>query len=124
MVTANSMSDFTYNFTDQYPITGLNYYRLRIAELAKESYSQGGRLWFDNNGGGISVFPVPAGKVLRLRIGNSNLLNTNMRILDLTGKLQMIYRVSNLNGDINIGFLAGGSYILECNDGIHVRFVK
>jgi len=123
-VKANTMSDYTYHFTDQYPLTGLNYYRLRITEWVKESYSQVERLRFDNNGGGISVFPVPAGNVLHLRIGNSNLLNTDLRILDLTGKLQMIYRVNNLNGDINIGNLAVGNYIIECIDGTHVRFVK
>lgn len=69
----------------------------------------------------VSVYPVPATNVLN--VSNSfELLNTNYKIADLTGKIVGSGKISNSR--IDISQLANGIYILALGDNKTVKFIK
>lgn len=70
------------------------------------------------------VFPNPANKVLHVTIGSSKLVNTFIKIYDLTGKQIKKVMPTSQTTEINITNLANGVYIIEIFDGIKSTIKK
>jgi hypothetical protein len=78
-------------------------------------------LYSTGNDIGLSVTPNPNQGVFTLQFFQAEMANTNMRILDINGKLVYEKNYANFRGsfyqNINIGNIASGYYILQIQIG-------
>lgn len=119
-VAGTSSLPLEYHFTDEHPLSGQNYYRIRQVDLdKKENLSMTRQLIF---GGDISikVYPNPVQNQLNVEIFAPVKSKMEMTILDASGRLikQHILDVEegiNQTG-VNMSDLANGVYLLKFKD--------
>jgi uncharacterized delta-60 repeat protein len=125
-----------YSYTDNQPLSAVNYYRLAIKDLdGKIVYSK--ILAIKNNGSGnqqLEVFPNPvsAGGVLQLQLPSGLTGRTNVQISDVTGRvmktLQFDLKGHALATAVDVSTLTKGVYIVNVKStgktNLTTRFVK
>jgi hypothetical protein len=120
----NDNATNTYSITDNNPVNGINYYRIKTtSNNSKENYSAIVRVEMsDKVIKGITVYPNPvAGNVIGLQLNNIASGNYTARLFNSVG--QEVY-VSNLQHNGNNGStgllltksLATGTYQLQISD--------
>jgi hypothetical protein len=118
-----------YRFTDEQPLRGKNYYRLKIIrDDGSFIYSNIILLQMVNKSGHtVVIFPNPVGKQLTIQYdnaGNDAILN----IFNLCGQKVMAINANGQNQKtIDVSNLAGGTYMLEVNSSTEKmisKFVK
>lgn len=123
----NSSVQRSYATTDEHPVSGRNYYRLKIVDIdGKSSFSgiQSVNLITDND---FSIYPSPAKNFIMIEGKFLNKL-VNISLMDMAGKIIAGYR-KNYTGPLSIpvSSLANGTYILQVSDGqttINKKFIK
>ncbi len=125
----NSSSEQQYAFTDNLPVTGINYYRLKQIDLDdRNSYSRTIAVVFDKKGKNITIYPNPAKD--KLMVGFVKPAdNVIMQIIAADGKIVKIEKAGYVqrNYEISIDILTPGSYILQVttgNEKYTIKFVK
>jgi hypothetical protein len=130
----NNNSANAYEFTDEQPIIGINYFRIKsIDNNGRSSFSNIAKVYFGNTGAGIAVFPNPVVD------GKINLYFTEQQPGDYAARLfnnngQLIQSVklqqAGSNGNAVIAFdktIPHGNYILEVikpdNTSEHINIV-
>lgn len=122
----------SYQSIDSFPLTGVNYYRLKQFDSdGTEAYSKvvvvntGG-----NHNGGLNIFPNPVREMVQIRL-NSSANNFIVSVSGVDGKLifQGKGNFSQISEQINsnIKRLAGGLYILQFTSSTErysVKFLK
>ena len=98
----NSLSQSTYSYTDENPLPGLSYYRLKQTDDNGE-YQFGATQSVNNEmivGGGssITVYPLPANNFVFIDISATASVGTTISIIDLTGKI-----AKHINADLYKG---------------------
>jgi hypothetical protein len=122
-VKANTQSTFNYQFNDALPATAINYYRLKIIENIRSSYSQVIRL--ANAGKNvITLSPNPAKNKVLLQSNNAALLNTKARLSNLDGKVLRQMQITQLPFSIDVSTLSKGMYLLQLEDKSVVKIIK
>ena len=131
----NSSQRLTYDFTDNSPIVGNNYYRLKVVDLDNTfSYSNTinipvGEAVVNNF---TRVYPNPTSGLLNVEIQSTDIYDTKIVAYDAIGK-KVLDQSSSLNKGLNtlqldFSKLANGSYILQFSDitgKVHTtKFVK
>ncbi|MFY7879506.1 MAG: T9SS type A sorting domain-containing protein, partial [Lacibacter sp.] len=110
-----------YQTNDNQPLPGTSFYRIKqIAADGSISYSDVKTV--HNNHTGFAVFPNPSSGVMV--VAGNKYQSTNIRVLDITGKL-----IHNFNGfgnrfRIDLSGKAPGTYILLVNGTEHLQVVK
>jgi hypothetical protein len=112
-VSANNLRDYSYRFTDASPIKGSMYYRLKIVEAGRATYSNIIRVSLTGNEK-MFVYPVPAKDVITLERSSNN--TTEAVITDLQGKVLISVRLTQAKQQIDISSLPKGMYILRAGD--------
>jgi surface protein len=104
----NSSVKINYQYTDNRPLAGDNYYRLKQMDLdGAASYSDVQGVNFSNLPTAMQVSPNPANKHIKI----SNLpANATVRIVSMNGS---VYTLPVNNGNINISSLPAGVYFAE-----------
>jgi Secretion system C-terminal sorting domain len=111
-----------YDYTDQQPAQGVNYYRIAGVDFdGKRKYSTVVKV--NMNGGGkpqLTAFPLPAKDVVTVRLEGAA-ANTNMiAVTDNSGRILLkrsfVATGSTTQFDLNISNLANGSYIIQWRD--------
>jgi hypothetical protein len=129
--TGNSSIIKNYIFTDQLPLKGINYYRLRTNDRdGRSSLSKIIAIRFDGTSKGLFVYPNPARQTLFIETGNSNSREVVVAISDATGRVVMHER-RMINGQsafsVDVQALPKGNYVLAVK-GIDysevVKFIK
>jgi Zn-dependent metalloprotease len=123
----NSSVQRSYATTDEHPVSGRNYYRLKIVDIdGKSSFSgiQSVNLITDND---ISIYPSPAKNLITIE-GKFYSQTLNISVMDMAGKTIAAYR-KNYTGPLSIPVnnLANGTYILLVSNGqttINKKFIK
>ncbi|MCE7060692.1 T9SS type A sorting domain-containing protein [Dyadobacter sp. CY343] len=121
-----SDSSWSYLFTDNYPLTGENLYRLRMVDMDSTfAFSRIRSVFFDTNGE-IVLFPNPLTLGSELRIQTSDPSNIRqVEIIDTAGKQVL---VSPWKSTIPVAHIAAGLYLVKIiyADGSvsHHRIVK
>jgi hypothetical protein len=123
----NSSVQRSYATTDEHPVSGRNYYRLKIVDIdGKSSFSaiQSVNLITGND---IGIYPSPAKNLITIE-GKFYSQTLNISVMDLAGKTIAAYR-KNYTGPLSIPVnnLANGTYILQVSNGqttINKKFVK
>jgi surface protein len=104
----NSTAEITYQYTDNNPLAGNNYYRLKQVDLSGAvSYSEVLGLNFNNLATTLRVSPNPANTHIKI----SNLpTNATVRIVSITGS---VYTLPVDNGNIDVSSLSPGTYFVQ-----------
>lgn len=107
-----------YDFNDEQPASGINYYRLRQTDLdGRFSYSPvvSAR---HGNGSNLRIFPVPVSDVLHIGALHSDAEYFTWEITDLGGRILLsgIFETNNEAKPLNLSALASGIYILRLSD--------
>ena len=101
-----------YHFVDRYPLTGINYYRLKQVDYDGQfEYSEVLSIQFEAIGENVDIYPNPAQDVVRL---NLPLGTGSIKLLDATGRVvrQMTPGLEQTTVEIGIQDLASGAYYL------------
>jgi len=129
----NSNTPLSYSYSDEKPLPGINYYRLKQTDRdGKFSYSsvvvlQGVKGFYLS-----SLYPNPTRDALSLAITCENAEKATINIIDMTGKLIKQIAVGLSTGEnnfsLNVGSLAAGDYTLQViNSNMEIktqRFIK
>lgn len=124
----NSSRKNMYNFTDDTPLSKINYYRLKQVDFnEKVNYSPIISVNLQANGVPITVFPNPTHQYLTVVSDHFDTENNSANIYDISGKLVQSSLFEGVN--IDVSRLAQGIYHLRISDKnaaiIHqTRFVK
>ncbi len=112
----NSNVSRTYRFTDNAPVKGINYYRLRIIDN-DNSYKYSDIKNVRNLGvADFVIAPNPVQQTMKLVVEAEKAENANISITDLSGKRIYSKRVAVVSGtnnfDIPVNNFAKGSYVV------------
>ena len=120
----------SYEWLDQEPAVGLNYYRIRSVDLdGKTSFSSIAKVMIDQPAGSISVYPNPViNGTLNLQLGNQPEGTYSMRLLNPVGQVLLTKKIEHNGGNytekINWDYkMARGMYQLEVTKpggGVHL----
>jgi Secretion system C-terminal sorting domain len=112
----NSSTETTYSYTDASPLTGTNYYRLKMVDL-DNSYGYTNitvvRMTVVSN---ISFFPNPARDFVNISLGETAGSDVTIRLINQSGQVLQEKRVQGGNGTIvslPLQQYAAGLYILS-----------
>jgi hypothetical protein len=125
----NSSTVQSYSFTDNLPVKGVNYYRLKQVDRdGHSSYSRTVAVTFDEKGRLISVFPNPAKDNLTISFASPQ-QNIQAEIFTTDGKLVRKESLGNVQRStlLNVSDLITGTYLLEMifgNEKKIIRFIK
>lgn len=108
-----------YHFTDNAPVKGINYYRLRLVDRdGRYTYSPVVKVIFNNDGAGLVVYPNPAGNTITMKYA-ANQKTVTLSIFDFAGRKVMSGEFNHQNSmQVNISALSKGLYTIKLTDGI------
>ena len=112
MITNGSAGAGNYDFTDSTPLTGINYYRIKIVQRdGKYTYSRIRKLDFSNRGDDILIYPNP---VTGQTVFISASANCSSGLLyDGAGKLIKSFALQGTSNSISIKGISKGIYMLK-----------
>lgn len=115
----NSSTANTYNFTDNNPVKGMNYYRLKQIDVdGKFVYSPARLVVFDGlDASTVKYYPNPTNGILNIEISSINLNeSTTINITNASGIVVNQYRVASISGNkiqIDLSRYAKGTYFIQ-----------
>jgi hypothetical protein len=106
----NSTEKLVYNFMDNAPVSGTDFYRLKQTDIDnKFTYSEVRQVVF-GKGNTISIYPNPATDVINVKIADWSKV-AKVNIMDINGKV--VLQVTDASNGIHLGNIADGNYILQ-----------
>jgi len=108
-----------YTYTDQSPVTGINYYRLKfLNNNGSSGYSK--IVSVVNKGSfNITLFPNPVRSEITITINGSISGTGIIRIYDVLGKQYLSTRISGQQTNVSMNGLLPGLYLLQYQDDQH-----
>lgn len=101
-----------YQFIDENPAVGINYYRLKQLDTDGQFEFSDIRSIIYNELGTIAIYPNPTKDVVVVDLGNQM---ANIEIFDLTGRLIMNTNSNNTIQNIDFSNFENGIYVLRIN---------
>lgn len=104
-----------YTFTDEHPMRGINYYRLRQVDVdGASTLSQVVSVTFGKTGN-VVLYPTPASETMNVRFDEAFTTDANWQIVDLTGRIlnEGIFAAEQTEFRIPVASLTQGAYILR-----------
>jgi len=129
-VKAKGFSSITtnYTYTDLYPLSGTNYYRLKMVDLdGKFKYSKVVSVSSNTKGESLVIYNNPFTDLIRLKVNTASADNLNLMVTDMLGKVYLSQSYKARAGDnfININPAgASGLYILHIQGKTYDKTVK
>ena len=115
----NSSVKQDYTFTDERPLKGINYYRLRQVDFdGTAAYSPVASV-VNGRTGGITVAPSPATDLLKVRFDEATEAAGRYEVFDQAGRLVLNGAVAEESNELNleVAVLVPGIYILRMTNG-------
>jgi hypothetical protein len=117
----NSIHTNNYQFTDEQPLIGVSYYRLRQVDFdGTINYTHVVSLKKEINGAAISVYPNPAGNQFQIAFEGFESPSANINILDNAGRTILTLSNDVINNPVQIiqttNFQSGVYYIQVVSD--------
>ena len=108
------MPQSAYTNFDNSPVTGWNYYRLKIIDKSGSFfYSPIRPVKFDKGLEQVKIFPVPASTVLNIQLPTSYVNQTTLQVIAVDGKfIASLKPVANMV-ILNVQPLAAGTYFIQ-----------
>lgn len=120
----NSVSLNDYNFTDESPASGTNYYRLNQKDLDGNSlYSKVVSVSITSSGV-AKLYPTMAVSKITLSVPDRSLLQTRFLIFDNNGKRVSEGTIKSTEQTIDVSNLNKGIYFLKIQNGSAFKFLK
>ncbi len=131
-VLADNKNGGKYQWLDQTPVSGLNYYRIRSVDLdGKTSLTQIVKVKTENSSGSISVYPNPiAHGTLNVQLANQPEGIYHLRLLNPVGQVLLTTKINHAGGNhtekINWDYsMPRGMYTLEITQAqVGVKIIK
>lgn len=125
---ADNSGTHYYNFTDNAPVQGTNYYRLKQVDRdARYAYSPIATIIVEKEAAALFVYPSPAGNTLTIKYTGIQ-KKIQLTVFDLAGRQVMLKELNDQSvWQANVSGLAKGTYTIRLNDGTKEwfgRFVK
>ena len=125
-VNGNSTTELTYDFTDNAPYMGHNYYRLQQTDLdGKSSYSRIVNVYHGNETL-VNLYPNPVNTELYVEINTPKATVAKIKIMDAAGRVvravDMQLQAGNNKSDISMEGLADGIYMVKVTDNKGLNF--
>ncbi|WP_169728013.1 T9SS type A sorting domain-containing protein [Adhaeribacter aquaticus] len=120
----HSSQPINYKTTDQLPIIGVNYYRIKQTDLdGSFTYSAVKAVEILGREPVLEVSPVPVkqGQLLQVRLRNSNPANSTITLTGTDGKIyynKLIDKPGGVYEQFSVGHLSKGIYILRCTTAL------
>ncbi|MCW3119951.1 MAG: C-terminal target protein, partial [Chitinophagaceae bacterium] len=115
--------DNDYTFTEMQTLTGTAYYRVKQIDIdGKSTYSSIISLR-NNNQPRISIYPNPTKGLVTVMVGN-NLLNKNVVLADMQGKVLQTIKISSLSFTINLAGYPVGFYVIKIDNESRLKIMK
>ena len=122
-----STIDLDYNFVDETPMIGHNYYRLEQVDLNNQlSYTKTIDIIWGVDGSVVSVYPNPAKDILNIDLSTDKVTQTEIKLSDMSGRVIKSIIAQTVKGmnhvTLNIADVAVGVYgvqIFENNKLTH-----
>jgi hypothetical protein len=107
----NSSEKLTYDFFDNAPVNGANFYRLKQTDIDhKFTYSEVRQVVFGQGNNMISIYPNPATNMINVKVADwSNVVM--VKIMDINGKV--VLQTADASKGIHLGSIVNGNYILQ-----------
>lgn len=123
IVNSRGSGENSYEYREPASLQGTAFYRIRQMDInAKPGYSSIIRLT-SNQQAGVSVYPNPAKDQVTITVGH-DLVNTEMLLTDLTGKVLLVYNIQQLSFTLDLSTYANGLYLLKFSQGISEKIIK
>lgn len=129
--TGNSTTIRNYSFTDNHPVNGINYYRLRTVDNDNSFKLSDVRSIRNEGLADITIYPNPVKDRLILQVNADKAASGKVVILDVSGKIvyQSIIKIGQGNNMVPIAAdaISAGSYIIKIqlnNDLVVKKFNK
>lgn len=120
---ANEANSFQYRYTDESPLKGDNYYRLKMVDQ-DGSFEYSNIVKLKNSFYFMRISPQPVQGVATLETNNLNLLNTNAVLMNELGVVVRRLNINALPYKLNVTDLPAGLYLLKLQDNTVLRIIK
>jgi len=122
----NSSNTRNYQYNDDQisSSASIYYYRLKMVDIdGSGKYSS--VIFIKNSAGALTtVYPNPARDQITINVANKSLINTEVLLSGLNGKVLQKIFLNQTSTQVNIGNYAKGMYILKFADGSSIKIVK
>jgi hypothetical protein len=122
----SSSNPLTYNFVDNNPSKGSNFYRVRINDLdGKFVYTPVKNVRL-NESGKISLFPNPSSDVLNISLGDAPAADWSVSLINYSGQMLIQKKFSKNTSTVSIPVYnyPSGNYLLRITDGKTIQTNK
>ncbi len=119
-IAAKGISGSVYQFTDQQPFDGINYYRLHLINKdGSSNYSKVVTATVNTGNVLVDVFPNPADNILNIRVTGTITGKAHAIVTDVAGRVVHSVQIED-NGlvKLDISELAAGVYLLRYSDDV------
>jgi hypothetical protein len=124
IIPASGHAPFNYQFTDENPFAGVNYYRLKLTSLNGVSeYSIIVAATVNGDNFSLSAYPNPVNDNLSLDINGAGPA-AKVQLIDVTGNVIQQTEVQNGKTDIAMKHLAQGMYLIKFQDNNRNKTLK
>lgn len=114
----------TYHYFDQQPLTGWNYYRLKVITATETSYSKVVKAYQDANATlAVQVFPNPAAEVLNISVNQFDSY-ADIELQDIKGATVVKKKMLQPIDQISMKDLPTGLYILKFKNENNLKTIK
>jgi len=111
----NTTQGHDYSFIHTNPVNGMNYYRLKIVDVAgRAEYSSIRIVVFGKKDLKLTIFPNPAKNKTTLMLDENDGEKLSVKILDVAGRIikQQTVTIMNQQAELNVEGLQRGMYII------------
>ncbi len=117
----NAFTTHSYDFVDNRPTAGVNYYRLKQVDWdGSFDYSKVIPLAFENSRTNLSIVPNPFKDMVTLSLEETSNKNTQIEVFNLLGQRVHadVFGRDQLSKNIDLSALDQGTYMLRIGDGV------
>lgn len=113
-----------YTATDNQPLTGLNYYRLKMIDL-DDSFAYSRIVAAEHrNMFQMTIYPNPATTLLQLELTGAGMVSGNVELLDIKGIVLINCGLKSGKATLPVGNLTKGIYVVRVQSGAEVQTRK
>jgi hypothetical protein len=114
-----------YSYVDISPVTGVNYYRLKMIDAAGAvATSKVVTATVKQGAFTVEAYPNPVSEQLTVQVYGGSDQNATVSITDVTGKVMKVVSVVNGKAEVNMNGLASGVYLVKYTDNNHSQTIK
>lgn len=116
----------SYNYTDEHPFNGRNYYRLKMTDVNNENtYSRIESVYITGNDGfKVTAFPNPVTDKLQISTSTAIAPSAYITICNMEGKEMLRQSLTTTSQVINMATLSNGVYLLRVTNGQQQQTIK